>query len=174
MLVYEAIGKNINPTRYRQIVETESSDRLFVEEQRIISEDQKHSSNIAKVYYKKKQSRTVAVAGKKCMEKMTESSRGGKSVMDLYNEISSEFDPEVLNLSQRIIEGNVPGTSQQCTAFDSATFNNLENDPYQPVIDEENDSESKTDITVTKSTQSQTIPSIAQTENGGANITNGM
>ena len=41
MLVYQAIKKHINPTRYRQIVETESSDKLTLEEQEIISEDQK-------------------------------------------------------------------------------------------------------------------------------------
>ena len=77
MLVHQAIGKNINPTRYRQIIETESSDRLTLDEQRVISEDQKHSSNVAKIYYKKKQSRLVAVEGKKCMDKMTGSSREG-------------------------------------------------------------------------------------------------
>ena len=54
MLVHQAIGKNINPTRYRQIIETESSDMLTLDEQRVISEDQKHSSTVAKVYYKKK------------------------------------------------------------------------------------------------------------------------
>ena len=32
MLVHQAIGKNINPTRYRRVIETESSDRLSVED----------------------------------------------------------------------------------------------------------------------------------------------
>ena len=44
-LVFEAIGKYINPTSYRQIIETESCCYLDSEEQEWISEDQKHSSN---------------------------------------------------------------------------------------------------------------------------------
>ena len=70
MLVHQAIGKWINPTRYRQIVETESAERLTRNEQEIISEDQKHTSTVAKVYYKKKQSQRVALEGKRCMEKL--------------------------------------------------------------------------------------------------------
>ena len=70
IIVYEAIGKHINPTRYRQIIETASSDRLTVEEQSIISQDQKHNSNVAQVYYKKRLSREVATKGKQFMEKM--------------------------------------------------------------------------------------------------------
>lgn len=71
ILVFDAIKKYINPTRYRQIVETSSSDLLTPAEQDIISQDQKHRSNVAKVYYKKKLSREVAKKGKDCMEKMT-------------------------------------------------------------------------------------------------------
>lgn len=78
MLVHEAIGKYINPTRYRQIVETESSDRLTLEEQQYVSEDQKHCSKVAEVYYKKKHSRKVAIEGKRCMDKMTSNARYGK------------------------------------------------------------------------------------------------
>ena len=50
-LVFDAIGKYIHPTRYRQIVETQSLNELTSEEQRILSEDQKHSSAVAKVHY---------------------------------------------------------------------------------------------------------------------------
>ena len=45
-LVFDAIGKYIHPTRYRQIVETESLNQLTREKQRILSEDQKHTRNI--------------------------------------------------------------------------------------------------------------------------------
>ena len=38
-LVFDAIGKYIHPTRYRQIVETQSVNQLTSEEQRILSED---------------------------------------------------------------------------------------------------------------------------------------
>ena len=57
LLVKEAIGKYINPTRYRQIIESESSTRLTLTEQEIISNDQKHSSDVAKRFYRKHLSR---------------------------------------------------------------------------------------------------------------------
>ena len=60
-LVYDAIGKYIHPTRYRQIVETESSAILDLDEQQWVSEDQKHSSKVAKTHYQKKRSRDIAV-----------------------------------------------------------------------------------------------------------------
>ena len=75
ILVYEAIGKHINPTRYRQIIETASSDQLSLEEQAIVSKDQKHDSKVAEVYYKKKLSRDIALKGKQCMEKIFGESR---------------------------------------------------------------------------------------------------
>ena len=48
VIVHQAIGKHINPTRYRQIVETASKDNLTAEQQQTLSSDQKHSSFIAK------------------------------------------------------------------------------------------------------------------------------
>ena len=50
-LVFDAIGKYIHPTCYRQIVETQSLNQLTSEEQSIFSEDQKHGSAVAKVHY---------------------------------------------------------------------------------------------------------------------------
>ena len=52
-LVFDAIGKYIHPTRYRQVVETQSLNQLASEEQRVLSEDQKqkNSSAVAKVHY---------------------------------------------------------------------------------------------------------------------------
>ncbi|CAB4029807.1 partial [Paramuricea clavata] len=70
VLVFEAIGKYIHPTRYRQIIETESVNNLDLEEQQLISEDQKHSSNVARVHYQKLRSREVALKGRSCMEKL--------------------------------------------------------------------------------------------------------
>ena len=69
-LVFDAIGKYIHPTRYRQIVETESLNQLTSEEQRILSEDQKHSSAVAKVHYQKRRSREVAVKAHECLQKL--------------------------------------------------------------------------------------------------------
>ena len=75
ILVYEAIQKYINPTRYRQIVETASCDLLTPSEQEIVSHDQKHNSNVARVYYRKKKSREIAEKGKICVAKMAGDSR---------------------------------------------------------------------------------------------------
>ena len=52
--IFLTIGKYINPTRYRQIIETESAEKLTLDEQTCRSEDQKHTSNIAKIYYQKR------------------------------------------------------------------------------------------------------------------------
>ena len=69
-LVFDAIGKYIHPTRYRQIVETQSLNQLTSEEQKILSEDQKHSSAVAKVHYQKQRSREVALKGHECLQKL--------------------------------------------------------------------------------------------------------
>ena len=69
-LVFDAVGKYIHPTRYRQIVETQSLNQLTSEEQRILSEDQKHSSAVAKVHYQKQRSREVALKGHGCLQKL--------------------------------------------------------------------------------------------------------
>ena len=69
-LVFDAIGKYIHPTRYRQIIETESSETLDTTEQEWIFEDQKHSSHVAKIHYRKKRSRDVALKGQQCLKKL--------------------------------------------------------------------------------------------------------
>ena len=61
-LVFDAIGKYIYPTRYRQIVQSKK--------QRIFSEDQKHSSAVAKVHYQKQRSRGVAVKAHECLRRL--------------------------------------------------------------------------------------------------------
>ena len=68
--VFEAIGKHIHPTRYRQIIETESATKLDTEEQQAITEDQKHSSRVAKLHYRKQRSREVATKAQACMQKL--------------------------------------------------------------------------------------------------------
>ena len=69
-MVYQAIGKYITPTRYRQIIETASVENLNSEEQRLVSLDQKHTSNVAKVHYQKRKSQEVARKASQCMEKL--------------------------------------------------------------------------------------------------------
>ena len=70
-LVYEAIGKYVNQTRYRQIIETESSENLEQHEREWVAEDQKHSSKVARVCYQKKKSCDVALKGQICLKKLT-------------------------------------------------------------------------------------------------------
>ena len=69
-LVFDAIGKYIHPTRYRQTVETQSLNELTSEEQRILSEDQKHSSAVAKAHCQKQRSREIALKGHECLQKL--------------------------------------------------------------------------------------------------------
>jgi len=97
LLVHQAIGKYIHPTRYRQIVETASAERLSRQEQDSISEDQKHSSTVAKVFYKKKQSRNVALEGKRCMEKML-----GDTRLNENNRMSSVLS-ELNHLNKKLV-----------------------------------------------------------------------
>ena len=85
-LVFDAIGKYIHPTRYRQIVETQSLDKLTSKEQRILSEDQKHSSAVAKVHYQKQRSREVAVKAHECLQKL----QGAKG-SEVDNEVKTRF-----------------------------------------------------------------------------------
>lgn len=97
IIVYSAINKYINPTRYRQIIETSSSDRLDSSEQEIISKDQKHNSRVAQIFYKKKLSRDVAEQGKKCVDKMAGESRAKvndsiKSVLSDIEKSKNSFD----------------------------------------------------------------------------------
>ena len=84
--VFDAIGKYIHPTRYRQIVETQSLNQLNSTEQRILSEDQKHSSAVARVHYQKQRSREVATKGHECLQKL----QGAKG-FELEEEIYSRF-----------------------------------------------------------------------------------
>ena len=67
---FQALKKYIHPTRYRQIIETESATMLNVEEQHTVSEDQKHSSNVARVHYWKLRSGDLALKALMCMEKL--------------------------------------------------------------------------------------------------------
>ena len=151
ILVHEAIGKHINPTRYRQIIETESSERLNLEEQHFISEDQKHSSTVAKIHYKKTQSRIVAIEGKKCMEKMTKNARtdGNQNLVEMFNRVSCSFDNNVLRQSQRIIEGGEFSESGIGSSRNQAHSQiEIDQDLYQPISESLNES---IDLTMTES-----------------------
>ena len=66
-LVHQACQRYISPTRLRQIIETESANHLTAEQQSHISEDQKHSSSVARIHYKKQRSRAVAAKAKEAL-----------------------------------------------------------------------------------------------------------
>ena len=76
-LVFLAIGKYINPTRYRQINETESA------EQTCLSEDQKHTSNVAKIHYQKLRSENIAMNAKLWLEKLQDSSKFSEQLAEV-------------------------------------------------------------------------------------------
>ena len=97
VLVFQAICKYIHPTRYRHIIETESVNKLDLEEQRVVSEDQKHSSNVARVHHQKLRSRDVALKGRTCMEKL----RGDKGkAMDMSLEKLREPDSDAMEIQK--------------------------------------------------------------------------
>ena len=65
-----AIGKHIHPTRYRQIIETVSAASISLEEQDLVSQDQKHTSNVARIHYRKRRLRDVVEEGDECVKKL--------------------------------------------------------------------------------------------------------
>ena len=98
-IVFQAIGKYINPTRYRQIIETESSQNLSLDDQSYISEDQKHTSLVAQVHYKKLHSRSVAQKAKESMNKLRDES----SAVEAIKRINSS----ILVPAEQLIRNNV-------------------------------------------------------------------
>lgn len=66
--VVVTIGKYVHPTPYRQTVETVSSNILSSNAQGTISEDQKHSSVVARMHYQKQRSLEVATKAHEYLE----------------------------------------------------------------------------------------------------------
>ena len=98
LLVYEAIGKYVHPTRYQQIIEQLlNADVLSLEEKELISQDQKHTSNVARIHYRRKRSRVVAEKGNHCIKKLRGES-GKQLGSSLKN--SSVFQRVLKTLSQ--------------------------------------------------------------------------
>ena len=130
LLTYEAIGKFINPTRWRMMIESESSIKLDAKDQDTISKDQKHSSTTAKLSYRKRQSREIAAEGKTCVQKLTgvtgenhtaELAEQLKSIepaeeTDDESKLSEESCKEMIHLSDTEITkdtlGETPGPSK--------------------------------------------------------------
>ncbi|KAK3740644.1 hypothetical protein QZH41_000144 [Actinostola sp. cb2023] len=133
-MVYDAIGKYVHPTRYRQIIETESAKGLSKEEQDAVSEDQKHSSTVARVHYKKQRSREVAKKGQECLRKL-QGIKGEE--VDQYIQSKLCVDEESL--------GDIPtaSTATGCTTVplsleESEQNNNIIKDQQEMELDEKN------------------------------------
>ena len=93
LLVHQAIGKSVNPTRYRQIIESQSAIQLSTKDRETISKDQKHSSQVAKRIYQKRLSREVAVEGQACMQKMV-GLHGEEHTSTLASSLRTTFSPD--------------------------------------------------------------------------------
>ena len=96
--MFDAIGKFIHPTRYRQIVETQSLNLLTSKEQQILSEDQKHSSAVAKVHYQKQRSREVAVKAHECLQKL-QGTKGSEVDREVQTKLAAQL--QVLQLQSK-------------------------------------------------------------------------
>ena len=92
-VVYEAIGKYINPTRYRQIIETEIIEKRNTSEQANLSQDQKHTSAVAKIHYQKRKSEDIAAKAKKIMDKL----RDRNESLSVINLINSDTESSASN-----------------------------------------------------------------------------
>lgn len=99
-IVYTAIGKHIHPTRYRQIVETESATMLNEHEQSVLSKDQKHTSHVARVHYQKMQSREIAVQAQKCMNKLI----GNKNPWNITISSGKKVPNSALKTANNVLE----------------------------------------------------------------------
>ena len=91
-MVYQAIGKYVTPTRYRQIIETASAEHLSPEEQAVISLDQKHTSNVAKVHYQKRKSQDIAKKADQCMAKLIQNAKENEEHVEVT--VSEKRNPE--------------------------------------------------------------------------------
>ncbi len=150
LLVQQAIGKFINPTRYRQIVETESKEKLSPRQQETISKDQKHSSTVAKRHYQKTNSREVAVQGQVCMDMLTGSQRS-KHTSEIASELliiqknnepakdcqKSNEEAEVVLLDQVTDNGVEPWNAQE---------EGMEEDKEEVIVVESNSYEDRVNI----------------------------
>ena len=99
-IVFLAIGKYINPTRYRQIIETEGVLNLDTNDQNILSQDQKHTSRVAKVHYQKMQSRDIAEKGQICMKKLVSVEENERVLKDMVSHINEQTNYSKKDLTE--------------------------------------------------------------------------
>ena len=197
LLVHQAIGKSVNPTRYRQIVETESALILDAKERETISKDQKHSSEVAKRIYQKRLSREVASEARTCMAKLTGKDKEShtqslaESLMDLTDEPSCSKEKtiqatskpisnedEVQCLTEDIFDETdesdvINKNSRMMSKNDNSTINSLEKshaDDRCDIIDEASDD----DKMLTSSSVQKTNVNIPEREVKKEDVENSM
>ena len=108
-LAFDATGKYVHPTRYRQIVETASSRQLSSGAQSTISEDQKHSSVVARVHYQSQRSREVASKAHEYLERL-HGEKGSEIEVDVRSRLSgNSASSEDQNASQTDTSSNDEG-----------------------------------------------------------------
>lgn len=95
-LVFDAIGKYIRLTCHRQMVETQSLNRvvLTTSARQILSEGQKHSLAVAKVHYQNNRLHEVAVKAHQCLQKLQGERRSqvDNGVGSRFGNSTSSFD----------------------------------------------------------------------------------
>ena len=197
LLVHQAIGKSVNPTRYRQIVETESALILDPKERETISKDQKHSSEVAKRIYQKRLSREVASEARTCMAKLTGKDKEShtqslaESLMDLTDEPSCSKEKTVQATSKPISDEDevqcltedifdetdesdvINKNSRMMSKNDDSTLNSLEKshaDDRCDIIDEASDD----DKMLTSSSIQKTNVNIPEREVKKEDVENSM
>ena len=135
LLVHQAINKHITPTRYRQIIESESAERLTPEQQKVITKDQKHSSYVARRSYQKKLSREIASQGAEAMKDLV-GEEGDNHTKELASKVRVMVDKVLVNkdgvTSTAVSEAHTGSTNIEDTG-DSDTV------PVSAIVIDEND-----------------------------------
>ena len=98
----------------------------------IISQDQKHSSQVAARSYQKRLSRDVAVRGKECMEKMLGESRTAstgqlREILQSTEQCINQIDETVIDLTKRILSDDVSADAS-ADQLQSTDTSNLRSD----------------------------------------------
>ena len=165
LLVHQAIGKYVNPTRYRQIIETESAERLTPTEVDTISKDQKHSSYVAKRVYQKRLSREVATRGKSCMEKIvgTERDNHTKQLASTLCETSTDEDNEQSPSSSSCGPKDIDKSNSRVEASIEKSGSDILLIPGDDGEEENCTPCDKSEVSVWTSIETQEIPIVTQT-----------
>ena len=82
----------------------QSNQILTAEERQWITEDQKHSSRVAKVHYRKRRSRDVALRGNDCLKRLRGEAgeRTDAILREAFNQSSTDGEDDDIFLTDRI------------------------------------------------------------------------